>query len=114
MFNLLAIWFCSSLGLYLTSLLVPQFTFSSFKTAMMGALIIGFLNMFIKPILLFLTIPINILTLGLFTFVINAIILKMGAYFIEGFKINGWIPALIGAVVLMFIQSFLNQIILVE
>lgn len=63
--------------------------------------------MVLRPILWFLTLPINILTLGLFTFVVNAIILKLAAKLLKGFDIDGWLPAILGAVVLAVIQSLI-------
>ena len=109
MILLLATWLCAALSLYITAVIVPSFTITSFGSAMFVVIIIGFLNMFIRPILLFLTLPINVLTLGLFTFVVNAMILKMASAFTSGLEIKGWLAAIIGAVVLAFIQSFIFQ-----
>lgn len=109
---LLATWLISASSLYLTALIVPSFTIKSFGSAMIAVIIIGFLNMLLRPILIFLTFPINILTLGLFTFVVNAMILKLASAFSSGLVIKGWIPAILGAIVLAFIQAlFLNYFI---
>lgn len=104
---LLATWLLSAFCLYLTAMIVPSFTIKSFGSAMIVVVIIGFLNMFLRPILIFLTLPINIITLGLFTFVINAIILRISSGLSSGIEIKGWIPAIFGAVILACIQALI-------
>ena len=104
MVSMLLIWLLSSLGIYLTSKLVKGFEVSSFGTAMLASVIIGFLNMIIRPLLLILTLPVNVLTLGLFTFVVNAIVLRMAAGILKNFEIKGWGPAILGALVLAMIN----------
>ncbi len=98
------VWLVASLLLYLTAVVVPGFTISSFPRAMLAALVVGFLNMFIRPLLLFISLPITILTLGLFIFVVNAVVLRLAAGMIKGFDISGWLPATIGAFVLALMQ----------
>lgn len=61
--------------------------------------------MFVMPVLWLFTLPINILTLGFFTFVLNAIVLRIAAGLLKGFEIDGWISAIIGAIILAFVQS---------
>lgn len=107
MLHLLLVWVLSALGLYLTASIVPGFVIGSFGAAMLAAVVVGFFNMLLRPLLLLLTLPINILTLGLFTFVVNAVILKIGAALISGFEIKSWWTAILGAVVLAIIQSIL-------
>ncbi len=110
MLSLLLTWVFSAICLYLTALIVPRFTIHSFPAALLAAVIVGFLNMVLRPILWFLTLPINIITLGLFTFVVNAIILKLAAKLLKGFDIDGWIPAILGAIVLAILQALLLMI----
>jgi putative membrane protein len=105
--TLIITWLLSAVCLYLTAAIVPGFKLQSFGASMWAVVVIGFFNMFLRPILWFLTLPINFLTLGLFTFVLNAIILKIAAKFLKGLDIDGWIPAIIGAVVLAIIQSLI-------
>lgn len=107
MLNLLLVWILSAAGLYLTASVVPGFVLGSFSAAMIAAIVVGFFNMLLRPLLLILTLPINILTLGLFTFVVNAIILKIAAALIDGFEIKSWGAAILGAVVLAVIQAIL-------
>ena len=101
----LILWLVSSLLLYLTAVIVPGFKITSFGRALLAALIVGLLNMFIRPILIFLSLPINIITLGLFVFVINAVILRLAAAMLKGFDISGWIPAIIGAIVMALLNA---------
>lgn len=74
---------------------------------MLASLLIGFLNMIFRPLLLLLTLPVNILTLGLFTFVVNATVLRLTASMLKGFNIKSWGPAIVGA----FILALVNMII---
>ena len=108
--NWLFVWLASSLLLYVTALIVPGFKITSFPRAMMAAIIVGLFNMLLRPILLFLTLPINIITLGLFTFVVNAVILRISAGVMKGFDISGWLPAFLGAIVMVIIQLIASQI----
>lgn len=103
--DLLIVWLLSALFLYLTAAIVPGFVIRSFPSALLAAVVVGFFNMILKPLLLFLTLPLNILTLGLFTFVVQAIILRISAAFLSGFDIKGWFPAILGAFVLSLIQA---------
>jgi putative membrane protein len=107
MLQTLGIWFLTSLTLLITSYVVPGFQVKGLSGALWASLIIGILNIFLRPILLILTLPVNILTLGLFTFVVNAIVLKIAASMLSGFEINGWLPAIFGAVILAIVQAVL-------
>lgn len=107
MLSLLGIWVLSSLAIYLTAAFTPGFALKSFGSAMKASLVIGLLNMTIRPILLILTLPINILTLGLFTVFVNAIVLRMTAGLLKGFDIEGWLPAILGAILLALVQALL-------
>lgn len=105
MIHILVVWLLSAVSLYLTAVIVPGFTIKSFGSALISAAVVGLFNALIRPVLLFLTFPINIVTLGLFTFVVNAIILRLAAGLLKGFDIHGWLPAILGAIVLVFIQA---------
>lgn len=94
----------TALAVLAAAYFVPGFVVSSFYTALIVAVMLGIIGMTLKPILLILTLPINILTLGLFSFVINAGILLFLASFVQGFSIEGFIPALIGGVVIAVVQ----------
>lgn len=111
MLNTILTWIVVALALYLTAIIVPSFTIKSYGSALLSAILIGLLNALIKPILMFIAFPLNFLTLGLFTFVINAIILKLAARILPGFDIDTWTAAIIGALVLAIIQAILFYIL---
>ena len=80
------------------------------KTVIIVALVLALLNTFIKPILILLTIPITILTLGLFLLVINALMVKWAASLVEGFTVDGWWPALLFSLIVSFVSYILQAI----
>ncbi len=108
--SILINWLVNALGILITAYLLPGVHISGFGTALITALVLGIVNAFIKPILLFLTLPINILTLGLFIFVINALIILLVSNLVSGFKVDGFWWALIFSIILSIINSFLYQI----
>lgn len=103
-------WLLNALALIAISYLVPGIHVDSIYAALIAALILGLVNIFIRPILLVLTLPINIITLGLFTFVINALMLLIVSSIVKGFTIAGFWPALIGAIVLWLISFATNAL----
>lgn len=97
-------WIINALTLMIVAQIVPGFTVHSFWTALIAALVLGLVNSTIRWILLVLTLPINILTLGLFSFVINAAMILLVSSIVKGFDVVGFMPALIAAVVLWLIS----------
>lgn len=106
----LAIWLVKAAILLLTAYFVPGFRIESFWTALIVVLVIGLLNIFLKPLLLFLTLPINILTLGLFTFVVNAVLLYIATLFVPGFKIDSFVTAIVAAFVIAIINGLFSLV----
>ncbi len=106
--SLLVRWILNALVLMMVAYLIPGIEVSNFYIALITALVIGLLNTFIRPFLLLITLPINILTLGLFTFILNALLFWLAASFIEGFGVSGFWAAFIGALVFSIISSLLN------
>lgn len=88
--------------------LLTGININNFWTALLVAVVLGLLNIFLRPILLFLSIPINILTLGLFTFVINALIVMITAYLITGFSITNFAWALLFSLIISLVNSALG------
>lgn len=82
----------------------------SFLSALMVAIVLGILNFLVKPILVLLTLPATILTLGLFLLVINAVIIFVAAGMIDGFSVDGWLWAIIFSFLLSVLQSFLHSL----
>jgi len=101
-------WLISACALLLTAYVVPGFKVRNFGAALIAALVIGLLNVFVRPFLAFIAFPMTILTMGFFTFVINAVILKMCAYFLEDFDIDSWFSAILGAIVMALLQWILH------
>jgi putative membrane protein len=81
----------------------------SFVTALILAVVLGLLNIFVKPLLIILTLPITIFTFGLFLFVINALIILMAAKFVNGFRVDGFWWALLFSLLLSILTSFLYK-----
>ncbi|MBB1148787.1 MULTISPECIES: phage holin family protein [unclassified Myroides] len=92
--------------------LLPGVHVEGWTSALWVAVVMGLLNVFLRPILVFMTLPATIITLGLFLFVINAIIIMLSAYFVGGFYVDGFWYALLFSLILSFCQSIVNGILL--
>lgn len=101
-------WFLNAAVLLMVAYIVSGFQVNSFYTALIVALALGIVNAIIKPILVILTLPINILTLGLFTFVINAVLILFVSTIVKGFSVDGFMPALIGGIIIWLFSWFTN------
>src|ERR1700719_4458225 len=104
MTNLLVAWLLSAVSLLIVAYVVTGFDVSAFASALIAAVVIGLVNGTIGFFLKVVPFPLTILTLGLFWWVINALMLKLAAAVVPGFKINGFLPALLGA----FLLSLVN------
>lgn len=107
--SILINWLVSALAILVTAYILPGVQVSSFTAALLAAVVLGIINAVIRPILLILTLPINILTLGLFTFVINALVIILTSHLVPGFKVNGFWWALLFSIVLSIINAFLHR-----
>lgn len=101
-------WLVSTAAILVSSYVLPGVHISGFTTALVVAVVLGIVNAIIKPILIIFTLPINILTLGLFTLVINALIIILTANLVPGFKVDGFWWALFFSIVLSLVNSFLH------
>jgi len=97
-------WLALALSIMFVGWIIPGITISSFVTALIASAVIALVNLVIKPILVFLTLPINILTLGLFILVINALLFMFVAYLVPGVEIDGFWSAFWGAVILSILS----------
>ncbi|QDQ26050.1 phage holin family protein [Chitinimonas arctica] len=97
--NLLAVWLINAVSLLLLTYLMPSIKVENFTTALVIALVLGLVNVLIRPVLLILTLPVNLLTLGLFTLVINGFCFWLVAEVVKGFSVPGFGSAIIGALV---------------
>src|SRR2546427_6453024 len=102
--NLLLVWLINALALLALPYLVPSVQVDGFTTALVAALLLGLVNTLIRPLLVLLTLPVTVLTLGLFVFVINGLIFWFVASFVEGFKVAGLWSAFFGAIVYALIS----------
>lgn len=109
MLNLALRWVLLALSLIFVAWIVPGISIGGFLSALFAALIIGIVNVLIRPIVLALTLPINLLTLGLFTFIINAVLLMLVAVIVPGFTVAGFIAALIGSILLSILSVIINR-----
>lgn len=110
MIYLLARWAVNAAALLLVAYLYPGVTVESFFAALIAALVLGLVNAVIRPILIVLTLPATLLTLGLFIFVINALLFWFVAEIVQGFKVTGFGAALLGSIlysVITLVSSWL-------
>jgi putative membrane protein len=104
-------WLITTIAILIAAYLLPGVTVKGFFAALVTALVLGLINTFIRPILLILTLPINILTLGLFTFVINALLIMLTSAVVPGFDVRSFWWALLFSLVLSLIKWALNAIV---
>jgi putative membrane protein len=109
--KLLIRWLISTVTLMVVAHFVPGFVVNGFVAALIAALILGLINATLGTVLKILTFPLTVVTLGLFLIVVNAVLLKVAAYFTPGFTIASWKAAFIGAICVSLVSSFLNWII---
>ena|SRR3990167_3238807 len=101
----------SALALILVANVIPGIEVKSIYIAIVAAIILGLLNLIVRPLLVVLTLPITILTLGLFIFVINAVLFLFVASFVEGFQVDGFLPALLGSVIVSIVSTVGNKLL---
>jgi putative membrane protein len=92
-------WLLSALALLAVTYIYTGVQVSSFTSALIAAAVIGLLNMVVRPVLVVLTLPVTIVTLGLFLFVINALLFWAASGLLPGFHVNGFVAALIGSLI---------------
>jgi putative membrane protein len=93
-----------ALGLYLASVFVEGIHVEGLTTLLVAAVVLGIVNAIVRPVAFVLTLPLTIMTLGLFLLVLNAAMLGLTAYFLRGLSIDGFVPALFGAVVISVVS----------
>ncbi len=109
--GLLVRWLLLTISIIVTSYLVDGIHVTSFFSAFFAAAVLGILNALFRPILIVITLPINILTLGLFTFVINALLLKMASGVVPGFYVQGFWSAVFGSLIISLVSWMLNSFV---
>jgi putative membrane protein len=104
-------WFFLTVAITVAAYLIKGIQVDGFISALMAAAILGVLNVFFRPILLILTLPLNIVTFGLFTFVVNAILLMMASGVISGFHVNGFWSAIFGSLIISIFNWIVSSVI---
>lgn len=107
---LLVRWIANTIALFVVVTLVPHFHYRNIVTLAIAALVLGLLNAIVRPILFVLTLPLTIVTLGLFLLVLNAIMLELTSMFVPGFAIDSFGWAVVGSVVLTLVSLVTNRI----
>ncbi len=97
-------WLVNAVGLLIVSKIMQSIEIDSILTAVVASAVIGLINIFLRPLLIILTLPINILSLGLFTLVINGLIFYFVGSIVEGFHVTGYLAAFLGALILSVIN----------
>lgn len=110
MIHFLITWFLSAIMLLITSRIIHGFEIPNITIALLASIVIGVLNVFIRPVISFFSLPVNILTLGAFSFIINASILKMADGLIGGMYISSWEAAILAALLLAGLQILVRLI----
>jgi len=109
--GLLIRWLILTIAIIITAYLIDGIRITGFFSALFAAAILGLLNAFFRPVLLILTLPINILSLGLFTFIINAMLLMMVSGLIPGFNVYGFWSAVFGSLFISLVSWLLTSFI---
>jgi putative membrane protein len=99
----------TALGLLIIDLVVPGVDIANFPAALLAAVVVGGINSTIRPVLSVLSLPINFLSLGLFSLVVNGVCLWLAALFVPGFAVHGLLGFLLGPVILSFASTFMNN-----
>lgn len=105
-------WFILSFSIFIASYILPAVHLENFVIALIAAFVLGLINLTLKPLLLFFTLPINILTLGLFTLVINALLIMFAAWLVPGFEVTTFWSALWFSILLAIISWMLNKFLI--
>jgi putative membrane protein len=110
--RLLIVWLINALALLAVSYLMPSVQVSSFGAALVAALVLGLVNAVIRPVLVLLTLPATLLTLGLFIFVINGLLFLGVAHLLEGFYVAGLWPAILAAILFSVVSWLLSALVI--
>jgi putative membrane protein len=110
--RILVVWLINTLALAAVAYLMPSVTIASAGAALVAALVLGLVNALIRPLLVLLTLPVTVLTLGLFIFVINGLLFWAVGSFVPGFQVAGFWSGVIGAIVFSLISWLLSALVL--
>ena len=112
--KLLLVWLINALALIAVAYLMPGVAVSSFGAALLAALVLGLINAVVRPILVLLTLPVTLLSLGLFIFVLNGLLFWMVGTWLEGFEVAGFWSGVFGAILFSLVSWALSALVLKE
>jgi len=104
-------WVINALAVMLAAYLIPGVSVTNFWSALITALVMGLINAIVRPLVIILTLPVNILTLGLFTLVINALMFWLASFIVPGFTVAGFWPAFGGALIFWAVSWLTNALL---
>ena len=110
--RLLLVWLINTVALIAVAYLMPSVNVSSFGAALVAALVLGLVNAVVRPVLVLLTLPVTVLTLGLFIFVINGLLFWMVGTWLEGFAVAGFWAGVFGAILFSLVSWLLSALVL--
>lgn len=110
MTRLILKWVLNSFALYFVMKLIPGIQIDHFQDLLVAALVIGLLNAFLRPVIILLTLPVTMMTLGLFTLVINGLMFYLAAYLVTGFHVTGFGTAFLAALIFSLFSFVLNMV----
>jgi len=110
MLNMFLRWVAYALAIIFVSWVIPGISVENFLSAMFVCIIIALINTFIKPLVQIISLPLTILTMGLFALVINALLLMLAGYLAPGFEVDGFLSALLGSILLSLFSIAINKI----
>lgn len=110
--RLLLVWLVNALALIAVAYLMPSISVNGFVPALIAALVLGLVNAVIRPVLILLTLPVTVLTLGLFILVINGLLFWLVGSFIQGFVVNGFWAGFFGAILFSIVSWLLSALVL--
>jgi len=109
--HLIVTWLVSALALWIVAQIIPGIQVRGFGAAMIATVVIAVVDAVVGPVLRFLALPFTILTLGLFLLVVNAVLLKLASLFTPGFRVHGFLSAVVGSLVLTVLSSLLRHVV---
>lgn len=108
---IIVVWILNAVALLAVAFVLPGIAIASFWSAMLAALVLGFLNTLVKPFLILLTLPITIVTLGLFLLVLNALVFWLAGSVLRGFQVEGFWRAVAGALLYSAISGLFSMLL---
>ncbi len=109
--RLLLVWLINAVALIAVAYLMPSISVSSFGAALVAALVLGLINAVVRPVLVLLTLPVTILTLGLFIFVLNGLLFWAVGAWLEGFNVGGFWAGVLGAILFSIVSWLLAALV---